>query len=194
MTTTIEPPDAPEAGAPRRSRVVLYTCIGIGVVIAVFVAVLAAAKPASNTPTSTLIGKPAPAVSGPVLVGTGTSSLAQFSGKWVLVNFAASWCVPCVQETPEMKTFYARHQAAGDAQILAVAFDPTDQPALARFLRKSGAQWPAVSDPSAEVAYGVSQIPQSFLVSPNGTVAAKFFGAITAAEVDKVIAKDSQPQ
>jgi cytochrome c biogenesis protein CcmG/thiol:disulfide interchange protein DsbE len=192
VTTVIEPPDSPSTGELRRSRTVLYTCIGIGVVIAVFVAVLASAKASSNPPTSTLIGKPAPAVSGPLLVGTGTSSLALFSGKWVLVNFAASWCVPCVQETPQMKTFYAQHEATGDAQILAVAFDPADQPALARFLQKSGAQWATVSDPSAEVAYGVSQIPQSFLVSPNGTVAAKFFGAITAAEVDRVIAKDSQ--
>jgi thiol-disulfide isomerase/thioredoxin len=175
-----------------RSRRVLYTSVGVAVVIAALVSVLAAAKPASKGTTSnTLVGKPAPSISGPALTVSASYSLSEFAGKWVVVNFAASWCVPCVQETPQLQAFYTEHLGRGDAVILAVAFDKYDIANLASFLSSRGAKWPAVNDPSAEVAYGVSQIPQSFLVSPTGIVAAKFFGAVTSAELDKVMAEDS---
>lgn len=180
----------PGGGRQRAPRTVLWVSVGVAVVIAALVAILATAKPSANgTVTDTLVGKPAPAISGPALTGHGTYTLAQFAGRWVLVNFAASWCVPCREETPQLLQFYAQHHS-GDAVILGVAFDPSDVTSLAQFLASSGATWPAVNDPSAEVAYGVSQIPQSFLVSPSGIVAAKFFGAVTAAEVDKVISED----
>jgi cytochrome c biogenesis protein CcmG/thiol:disulfide interchange protein DsbE len=167
---------------------VLYTSIGVAAVIGAFIAVLAAAQPSSNS-TSPLIGKPAPAISGKALIGQASYTLTQFSGQWVLVNFSASWCVPCREETPQLQTFTDEHQQAGNAVVLAVAFDPTDVSNLAAYLRKSHATWPAVDDLSAEVAYGVSQIPQSYLVDPAGTVVAKFFGNLTAAQVDRVINK-----
>lgn len=173
-----------------RSRVVLYTSLTIAVILGVFVAVLASARPSSDGQSSSpLIGKPAPSVSGPALNGGGSYSLSQFGGKWVVVNFSASWCVPCREETPQLQAFTTEHAAAGNAEVLAVAFDPSDVSNLAAYFRSSHATWPAVDDPSAEVAFGVSQIPQSYLVDPSGTVVAKFFGTITAAQVDKIIAK-----
>jgi cytochrome c biogenesis protein CcmG/thiol:disulfide interchange protein DsbE len=177
---------------PPRSRTVLYTSLAAAVVIAVLVAVLAFAKPGSNgTSTNALVGHPAPPVSGPALSGSASYSLSMYSGKWVVLNFSASWCVPCVQETPQLEDFYGEHARTGDAVILAVAFDSTDISHLAAFLASKGAKWPAVNDPSAEVAYGVSEIPQTFLISPSGVVAAKFFGAVTAAELDHYIAQSS---
>lgn len=173
-----------------RSRVVLWTSLGVAAVIAVLIAVLASAKPSSvGNNSSPLLGKAAPPVAGPALNGGGSYSLSQFGGKWVLVNFAASWCVPCREETPQLQSFVSQHAAAHDAVVLGVAFDPSDVSHLAAYLRSVHATWPAVDDPSAEVAYGVSQIPQSYLVDPQGTVVAKFFGALTAGQVDKVIAK-----
>lgn len=180
--------DAEERSRPR-SRVVLWTSLGVAVVIGVFVAVLAAAKPSGGGGSSPLVGKPAPAVSGPALNGGGSVSLGQYRGKWVLVNFAASWCVPCREETPQLQRFSAEHSSANDAVVLAVAFDPSDVGSLASYMRSSGSTWPAVNDPSADVPFGVTQIPQSYLVDPQGTVVAKFFGALTAAQVDKVIGK-----
>ncbi len=176
--------------APRpRSRVVLWTSLAVAALIAVLIAVLASARPSSGGTSSPLLGKPAPAVSGPTLNGGGAYSLAQFRGQWVLVNFAASWCVPCREETPQLQQFSTEHATTKSAVVLAVAFDPSDVESLASYLRNSHSGWPAVNDPSAEVAYGVSQIPQSYLVDPQGTVVAKFFGALTAAQVDRVMAK-----
>jgi cytochrome c biogenesis protein CcmG/thiol:disulfide interchange protein DsbE len=178
------------SGAHPRSRVVLYTSIGVAAVLGVFIAVLASAQPSgSGTSSSPLIGRPAPAVSGPSVSGGADYALSQFSGKWVLVNFAASWCVPCRQETPQLQSFADEHARAGNAVVLSVAFDPSDVANLASYLRSAHATWPTVDDTAAEVAYGVSQIPQSYLVDPSGTVVAKFFGALTAAQINKVITK-----
>lgn len=189
MTAPVLPASAPAPdtdGAPPRSRVVLWSSLGVAAVVAVLIAVMASASPSSSS-SSPLIGKPAPPVSGPSLVGSGVDSLAGLSGQWVLVNFAASWCVPCREETPQLQAFVTEHAARHDASVLTVAFDPADVAALASYLRSAHATWPAVDDPSAEVAYGVSQIPQSYLVDPQGTVVAKYFGSLTAAQVDKVI-------
>lgn len=179
-------------GGRGRSRVVLYTSLAVAVVVAVLVALLASSKPnGAGAASSPLVGKPAPAVSGPSLTGHGSYQLAQFRGEWVVVNFAASWCVPCRAETPQLIRFEQEHAAQRDAVILGVAFDPSDTSNLASFLANAKATWPAVSDPNAEVAYGVSAIPQSYLVDPQGTVVAKFFGGVTAAQLDGVIHKAS---
>jgi cytochrome c biogenesis protein CcmG/thiol:disulfide interchange protein DsbE len=189
VTAAVTPPAAdPDTGPRRRPRVVLYTSLAAGFLIAVLIAVLAASHPSANQ-SSPLIGKAAPAVSGPALNGGGSYSLAQYNGKWVLVNFSASWCVPCRQETPQLQKFTSQHKSQGDAVVLAVAFDPNDVSNLANYLRQNDVSWPTVNDPSAEVAFGVSQIPQSYLVDPEGTVVAKFFGTLTAAQVDSVIRK-----
>ncbi|HVA74170.1 MAG TPA: TlpA disulfide reductase family protein [Acidimicrobiales bacterium] len=168
-------------------RTVLWVSAGVGAVIAVLVAVLASSSPASQvTAQSPLVGRPAPAISGRVVGGTGSVTLSSFSGKWVLVNFAASWCVPCRQEMPQLLAFQRDH-SSGDATILTVAYDDQDIPNLASFLKAQGATWPAVDDGSAVVDYGVGGLPESYLVDPAGTVIAKYVGGVNAAQLDAVI-------
>jgi cytochrome c biogenesis protein CcmG/thiol:disulfide interchange protein DsbE len=175
------------SGVPR-SRMVLYSALGVGLLVAALIGVLAASKPvAQGSGTSPLIGQPAPPISGAALNGNGRYSLSEFSGKWVLVNFSASWCVPCREETPQLQLFWRQHQGPGDAVVLAVSYDPSDQASLASFLKSSRATWPAVIDPAADVSYGVSGIPESYLIDPAGRVVARFLGGITAAEVNAAL-------
>jgi cytochrome c biogenesis protein CcmG/thiol:disulfide interchange protein DsbE len=169
---------------------VLWTSLSVLLLAAVLIAVLASAKSSNGASASSpLIGKPAPAISGKSLGGDQTYSLSQFSGKWVLINFAASWCIPCRDEMPQLKDFAAEHDTKGNAAILAVAFDEGDKGNLASYLASQHATWPAVDDPAGEVSYGVTGIPESYLIDPQGTVVAKYVGGITAAEVDGFIAK-----
>ena len=176
----------------RRSRVVLYTSVAVAVLLAVLITLLASTKPSSNSATSSpLIGKAAPSVSGRSITGGGSYTLSSYVGKWVLLNFSASWCVPCRDETPQLLAFQNQHAAAGNATVFGVEFDPSDTANLAAFLASSHATWPAISDPSAEVAYGVTGIPESYLIDPAGSVVAKFFGGVTAAQVDKAITQAS---
>lgn len=187
MTEAVTTGTVAGASPPRRSRLVLGVSVAAAVIVAVLLAVLASSKPIRGGTGSPLIGKVAPIVEGPSLSGSGSYSLSQFLGRWVLLNFSASWCVPCEEETPQLLQFENTHQRRADATVLSVEFDQSDTPHLASFLKKSDADWPAVSDGQAQVGYGVSGIPTSYLIDPSGTVVARFSGGITAAQIDKVI-------
>jgi thiol-disulfide isomerase/thioredoxin len=176
-------------GARRGSKVVLWSSVVVAVVLAALLAVIVSAQPSSQVlGKSLLLGKPAPAISGPGL-GGGHYSLAQFKGKWVLVNFMATWCVPCREEIPQLLDFSREHSRDGSAVVLVVAYDPSDVAQLQRYLAAVGARWPAVNDPSAPVLYGVQGLPSSFLVAPSGTVVAYVEGGARAAELDNLMAE-----
>lgn len=187
---------------------VRWVALGVGIVAAALFALLTLApKQSSEIASSPLVGKQAPTTAGPVIGGpvgggsvgggsvgggsaaggSGQVSLAALRGKWVLVNFFASWCTPCQQETPQLKAFYAAQEQGGDATILGVEYDPTDTGNAAKYLATNGATWPVINDPSADVTWGVHGIPESYIVSPNGQVVGKYTGGVTAASVAKQI-------
>lgn len=176
----------PARQRPRRT-VLIISCAAI-VVVGVLVAIVASARNAAEVDSpSQLLGKQAPAIAGAGLEG-GHYSLAGFRGEWVVVNFMASWCVPCQEEMPQLEAFQSEHASARSATILGVEYDQGDLGNLTAYLRQQHAAWPVVNDPMAKVSYGVSGIPESYLVSPSGEVTAKFFGGITASKLDKAIA------
>ncbi len=180
-----------DRAGPRRSHVVLWSSVGVAVVFAVLIAILASSKPVGQgTASSPLIGRPAPIITGKVVTGAGQVSLSQFRGAWVLVNFSASWCTPCRQETPQLLAF-SRDHPSSTAVVLGVEYDQNDVGSLRSFLKSSAATWPVVNDSQADVDYGVNGIPESYLVDPQGTVVAKYIGGVTAVEVNSFIAKAS---
>ena len=171
---------------PRRTA--LVAALGLGVVGTLFVAVLATRAPAVDKQSaSPLLGKPAPDVAGRDLRGTAVS-LHDLQGRFVVVNFFASWCIPCHQEHPELQRFLARHGTAGDATVLGVICDDTAGNARS-FVGANGGGWPVIDDPDGQVAldYGVRGPPESFLIAPSGIVLAKFVGPVTADGLDRLI-------
>jgi cytochrome c biogenesis protein CcmG/thiol:disulfide interchange protein DsbE len=179
-------------GAPVRRggrHAMLWIALAVGSAVAVLVAVLATSKSASQVEAaSPLLGKPAPAVSGPALDGAG-ASLVGLRGKWVLVNFFASWCVPCRQEMPQLVRFANAHAASGDAVVLGVRFDDPDDQPLRALQVKDGATWPIVDDSRAKVGWGVAGIPESYLVDPNGTVLTRIVGGVNADDLESLLAR-----
>lgn len=154
------------------------------------VALLATRPPAAATEVATpLLGHGAPRLSGTTLAGR-SFDLAALRGRWVVVNFFASWCPPCRQEEPELVTFAFEHRQPGDASLVGVVYD--DSAAAARgFLDSSGGTWPALPDPdgAASVAFGVRAPPETFIVSPAGTVVVHLDGPVTAAGLDYWLAR-----
>lgn len=175
--------------AHRRSRTVLWASVGAAAVLAALFAVIVSARPSSQVlGKSQLLGEQAPPISGPGLSG-GHYSLAEFRGKWVLVNFMATWCVPCRQEMPQLLDFSRQHARNASAVVLAVAYDPSNAAELRNYLLAEGATWPAVDDPQAPVSYGISGLPSSFLIAPNGTVVAYVEGGVRASELDRLMSE-----
>jgi cytochrome c biogenesis protein CcmG/thiol:disulfide interchange protein DsbE len=185
----------PGSGRPRR-RLAMWLSLGALVLVAALVAILASSKPAAEVLTnSPLLGRAAPQISGSAILngpaGGGPVQLSADRGEWVLVNFAASWCVPCQEEMPQLLLFAKQHAAAHDATILTVAYDENDIGNLRRFLQERSVTWPTVDESSAKITWGVGELPQSFLVDPRGTVVAVVEGQADAADLDALITKYS---
>ena len=124
-----EAPPAPAAppatDAPRRRHTARWIAVTVLVVSAGLIAVLATRPPAAVSEVqSPLVGKPAPPVQG-VTVDGKAFVLPRAPGTWVVLNFFASWCVPCQTEGPELVAFSFHHQKSGDARVVSVVFDDT---------------------------------------------------------------------
>ena len=102
-----------------------------------------------------------------------------------MLNFFASWCVPCQQEHPEFVSFSVRHAQIGDAEVVSVVFNDTPAEAKAYF-DKNGGDWPVITDTAGRFAavYGVSAPPETYLIDPDGIVREKYIGAINSDFLD----------
>jgi cytochrome c biogenesis protein CcmG/thiol:disulfide interchange protein DsbE len=175
--------DAP-AGGPRAAR---NAAVVVGIVLVLFIALLATRKSADErVGANQMLGKAMPHVSGTTMDGE-QLDLDKFRGKWVVVNFFATWCVPCQQEHPELVKFSNAHAAKGDAVVVSIAFN--DQPsALKAFFARAGGDWPVIvsDDGRAAIDFGVTGVPESFIVAPSQLVVDHFNG-VTQAELDATI-------
>lgn len=187
----VQAPDQPPTVAPSRrgGRSVLTISALVGLVVAMLVVLLVTRDPATErVGASRLVGRVAPAVAGTTLDGDPVD-IDDHRGRWVVVNFMASWCIPCRVEHPELVAFDEAHREAGDAVLIGVTFDNDADDARAFFAQRGGG-WPVIDDPenSIGVAFGVTQPPETFVVAPDGTVVERFVGAVTRAQLDDVIA------
>jgi cytochrome c biogenesis protein CcmG, thiol:disulfide interchange protein DsbE len=132
--------------------------------------------------------RPAPAFSFPVLGHSAQQiSLADYAGQPLIVNFFASWCGPCKQETPMLARFYR----AEHGRVALVGLDENDVASHAlSFTRAEGVGYPVGWDPGSAAAsvYGVSGLPQTFFLDARHRIVDRVFGAITLAELSKGIA------
>ena len=186
--------DVVDDGSPvvERRRVAPYVAGAAAVVLLAFVLLLATRKPAEERDQqSPLVGKVVPALSGTTLDG-GRYDIDNQRGRYVLVNFFATWCIPCQVEHPELVAFADRHKAAGDASVVSVSFQDSEDN-IRRFFAERGGSWPVIAGQnSAAIDFGVAALPESFLVAPDGTIVQKFIGGVKADQVDATIAEIEQ--
>jgi len=119
---------------------------------------------------------PAPDVSMPTLGGTRVA-MKDLRGKLVLVNFWATWCVPCQWEMPLMESLYQAYRDRGFV-VLAISIDQGDPERVLAFVRDKKLTYPVALDPSHEVArsFGVTGLPATLLVAPDGAIKGVTYG------------------
>lgn len=168
-----------------RRRLVLAAWLVAGVTALVALLTVSVARP--STPVDTpIVGRPAPAFDLQALDG-GQVSLPALRGSPIVLNFWASWCIPCRDEAPLLTAADAAYRAQG-LRILGVVYQDSTENARA-FMARYGQTYPGLLDPDGRTAidYGVFGIPETFFIDRSGVVRSRQVGALTEAELRRQI-------
>ncbi len=171
----------------RRTRPTLIAAIVVAAVVALLVTLLATRSTGDRARESApIVGKVAPPINGAVVLGEPFDITA--SEGWVVVNFFATWCGPCVTEHPQLDAFEQEHREIGDARVISVVYD--EEPAkVEKFFADRGGDWTVFDSDEGRTAFawGVTGVPESYLVAPNGTVVERIRGGVTRFELNDLI-------
>ena len=151
-----------------------------------------AAAPAPDAPAGDAAPAAAADPSHPRLVvetlDDGRFDLAAQRGNWVVVNFWATWCKPCLKEIPDLSAFDA---ARDDVRVIGLAYEEIEPEAMRAFLAERPAGYPIalldVYNPPEDFETPRG-LPMTYLIAPDGTVAKKYLGPITSEELAADIA------
>ena len=177
------------ATAPRRSRTVMIAALSVGMAVLLLSLLLVTRKNAEERSTaSPVLGKTAPALDGKAIQGDPVDIGA--SDRWLLVNFFATWCVPCVEEHPQLRKLAADGKESGNLEVVSVVYG--DQASdVKKFFAAKGGDWTVLDSDNGRTAldWGVAKVPESFLVSPTGVVVERFQGGVVASDIEDLIQK-----
>lgn len=146
---------------------------------------VASAEPAA-TPAVRDVTADYPSLKMPTVDG-GSYDLAAHRGQWVVVNFWATWCSPCLKEMPELSALHAMRE---HVKVVGLAYDDIEPAELKAFMKQHPVAYPVVQvdtfDPPADFATPRG-LPTTYLIAPDGKVAKQFLGPVTAREIEAAI-------
>ena len=176
---------APRAAPVRRRRLIVAAWLVAGVAALVALLTVNIARPAGPVDTP-IVGRPAPGFDLETL-GGGRLSLAELRGSAVVLNFWASWCIPCREEAPLLTAADTTYGPRG-VHILGVVYQDSDDNAR-DFMRRYGQTYPGLLDPDGRTAidYGVFGIPETFFIDASGIVRSRQVGALTETDLQRQI-------
>jgi cytochrome c biogenesis protein CcmG/thiol:disulfide interchange protein DsbE len=134
------------------------------------------------------VGDPAPVGSLPQLEDDGSQSLADYRGRWVLVNLWASWCIPCRAEAPALEAFQREH---GGPRFTVLGIDSRDLSGDGSdFVDEFGLTYPQLRDGDGDAAhdYGTTGVPENYLVDPRGIVQLHVPGPVSEENLNEEVA------
>lgn len=113
--------------------------------------------------------------------------LAAQRGKWVIVNFWATWCSPCIEEMPALSAFV---ESRDDVRAIGLAWEDTDKAEILEFAKKHPVAYPLaqpdVYEPLADFETPRG-LPTTYLIDPEGRVAKRFTGPVTVKDLEQAI-------
>lgn len=173
---------APAAASSRGRTIVLV--VGLVIIGSLMLVSLLGMRQA-NIPRPE-VGRPAPAFNVPLFDG-GDVTLADLRGKPAVVNFWASWCIPCVDEAPELEKTW---QAYKDRGVAFLGIDYVDtEPKAREFMQKHGITYPNGPDLGSRISYEyrIKGVPETFVIDKEGIVRFVKIGPTTADELRSVL-------
>lgn len=119
-------------------------------------------------------------------------SLSDFRGKWVIVNYWATWCPPCLEEIPDLVSLYEDNRDT--VVVLGVNYEEVNQDYLAEFVESHMMSYPVVrSEPVPVTALGpVLGLPTTYIISPQGERMARQEGPVTRKAIERYLERKQQ--
>jgi thiol-disulfide isomerase/thioredoxin len=151
------------------------TLVLAAVLLAAAIPVQAAMPAQPSLKVTTLDGKP--------------FDLAAQRGHWVIVNFWATWCVPCIKEMPDISRFVAGH---ANVRAIGLAYEDSDKADIQAFLAKHPVSYPIAQvtlDDGPKDFDEPRGLPTTYLIAPDGHVAKRFVGPVTGQSLGAAIGK-----
>lgn len=117
------------------------------------------------------------------------ANLRDYRGKWIVVNYWATWCPPCLEEIPELELFHQNHHAK-DAVVVGMNMEEIAPEELATFVEDQMISYPIVANATPAVAIGaVPGLPTTYLINPQGVVVARQIGPVTIEMIETFMRK-----
>ena len=120
-------------------------------------------------------------------------SLSEFRGKWVIVNYWATWCPPCLEEIPDLVEFHDRHKD-DDAVVIGINYEEVNEDYLREFVDSHFMTYPVLRmEPVPVTALGpVLGLPTTYIISPEGERIARQEGPVTGEAIEAYIQRKKQ--
>ena len=117
-----------------------------------------------------------------------TLKLSDLRGKVVVLNVWASWCIPCQDEAGELNRSYELYKGR-DVAFIGIAFNDDTDP-MRQFVDKYNVTYPVALDPEGRISIGlgITGVPETYLIDPQGNLTQKFVGPITAKQLNGLLA------
>ena len=123
------------------------------------------------------------------LFGGSKGNKSDLLGKWLIVNYWADWCPPCIKEMPELESFYDQH--SNKALVLAYNFDRLEGEELKGQIKRFKVNVPSIlTDPGLLFGWDVpSSLPATYILTPEGNLVEKLIGPQTKGSLEEIISK-----
>ena len=184
MATAITTEAAPLRSARVNKKVLMA---GLAIVLPLVVVLFANLGRDPHSVRSPLIGRSAPAFSLAPVGGGANVRLDEFRGRPVVINFWATWCVPCFEEHAAL---IAAARGLRDVQFLGIVYEDEEARTQA-FLRERPSPYASLMDPDGRtaIAYGVFGVPETFFIDADGRIVEKFVGPLERSTIAALVAR-----
>lgn len=121
-------------------------------------------------------------------------NLSSLKGKWVFINYWASWCQPCVDEISELNHFY-EHNKNHQVAVFAINYDSMPLSKQKRLIKRFGIHYPSLKHSAAKALHlgNISVVPVTFVLNPMGELSTTLYGGQTAASLKAAMVSQPSP-